>query len=366
MFDGINRLSLQNFRSYRFLDLPIASQFVVLTGENGAGKTNILEAISLLSSTSGLRKAGLKDILFNGASSFAGWRIRADIVHRGDEVSLETYWNRDKRYGRIDSAPVTSLKRFEELVWLLWITPHIDSVLSEQPHIKRKFFDHLVSGLYPGHYTNLKQVGKLQKERLHILMNNPNKNWIAVIEKQLLPLYISIYNARKRFLELLNDELHTHYSDMLKPNISCDGSLERSLTDLDDTEFEHIILSAMESCRNDDSIKGVTNYSVLRTNWMVYKNDQLSVEHCSSGEQKSMLIVLIFAVLRIYQRTRSGIPILLLDDFMVHLDNNKRSLFIRELEKISAQVFLTGTDNSFFEGFQNNAQFINVRNSICF
>ena len=363
-FDGISALSLYNFRSYRFLELPISSQFVIFTGSNGAGKTNILEAISLFSSTKGLRKASTDELLFNECSSLARWNVNAKISIGANDVYVSTFVNNAKRSGTIDGTPITSLSKFEDIVWILWITPQVDQIFLSQTPIKRKFFDHLVSGMNPSHRVRLNYVTKLQKERLHILQHNPNKLWLDSIETQLADLYILIHEERMKFINSITEIITLYYGGILHPIINCTGSFENSINEQDEENVKDLILEKLQQSRSEDCLKNSTSYGPHKANWTVEKPNHISAENSSSGEQKSMLIVLILSSLRMFTTIKSGIPILLLDDFMVHLDENKRRLFACELQKLSAQVFLTGTDHSFFAGFEKTGQFIKIRESI--
>lgn len=366
-FNGLTNLSLYNFRSYRFLDLPISSNFVVLYGDNGAGKTNILEAISMFSATRGLRKASLSELRFNSCNLLSKWSVDADVCLNNSITSLSTCVANDARVCKIDGSIMQSLTKFEEILWLLWITPQIDRILCEQSQIKRKFFDHLVEGIDPHHKFRIRHVSKLLKERMHILQNRHDKIWLESIENKIAELYIKINEKRRKFIELVNGIFTTCYTHLLFPHIDLEGDFEQAICgECEFNEQKDITKILLESSRADDRLRETTLYGVHRTNWYVGKNKDISADNCSSGEQKSMLILLILASLKVYESYRNGIPILLLDDLMVHLDDTKRYMFCEELKKLKTQVFLTGTDKAFFLGLQDNAQMINVKNSICF
>ena len=151
------------------MDLDTDYKYVTLVGENGAGKTNILEAISLLSSTKGLRKASLSDLKHSGC--IGEWRVSAELSTNGYVSTLETYSLSGKRSGAIDGSHIKSLREFEKNLWFLWITPQMNDLLIGQSQIKRGFFDHLVTGIDAHHHFRLQYLKKLQKERLHILQN---------------------------------------------------------------------------------------------------------------------------------------------------------------------------------------------------
>lgn len=359
----IKSIQLRNFRSYRFLNLNANADYIIFIGENGAGKTNILEGLSLLSSTKGLRKASMQEL--KNMNSFGEWRVEVELEYEGYETGLATYSNNGKRLGTIDETSIKSLSEFEKLLWFLWITPQMNDIMIGQTQTKRSFFDHLVSGIDPHHHFRLQYLKKLQKERLHILANNYNKNWLDAIESKMAELFIKISEKRSEFLSILEKTLSDGNTNFLRPNIQCVGDVEKILLKTNEENGIIQILDALLASRLKDLELGITNFSVTRSSWLVSKNNDLSVENCSSGEQKAILISLILAAVKIYKKLRSGMPILLLDDIMVHLDENKRSVLIDELKKLKTQIFLTGTDDYFFKDFNENSKKIIVKNSIC-
>lgn len=360
---GIKFVQLRNFRSYRFLDLDTDYKYVIFVGENGAGKTNILESISLLSSTKGLRKASLSD--FKNTGAIGEWRVSAELFANGYTSTLETYSLSGKRSGAIDGSTIKSLGEFEKNLWFLWVTPQMNDLLIGQSQIKRSFFDHLVTGIDAHHHFRLQYLKKLQKERLHILQNNYDKNWLDAIELKIAELFVKIFDKRMDFLRILQNTFEAHRSDFLRPKIVCSGAVEDILAAGTEERFFIKILDGLANSREKDIAFGITNFSVTRSNWQVFKNSE-TAENCSSGEQKAMLISLILAAVRIYKSLRKEPPILLLDDIMVHLDKNKREILIDELKTLDVQVFLTGTDSYFFSHFNDDFRLISVRNSICF
>ncbi len=363
MCGKITSLCLKNFRSYRFLDINVDSNFVIFIGQNGAGKTNILEAISMLSNTKGIRKASLDELKNLDANS--GFKIEATLRNCDCNSILSTYFIKDKRQGKIDYSQIKTLDEFEKMVWFLWVTPQMSEFITGQSSLRREFFDHLVSGIDPKHRFRIQYTKKLQKERMHIMLNNYDNNWLSSIELKLAELFIKIDSKRQEFLEILHKTLLANCSDLLRPNITLNGNLENIIYNAQDDEKMMNILDILAKSRLSDKDRGITNYSVMRTNWEIKKNDRINAQNCSSGEQKSMLISLILAAIRIYKTFRNGVPILLLDDIMVQLDNNKRRYLAEELTELNTQTFLTGTDEYLFYDFQGKSRIFSVHNSIC-
>lgn len=334
-------------------------------GKNGAGKTNILEAISLFSSDRGLRKASISDFS-NFNTKVEGWNLELVLEKDGYKTFLETGLLSGRRCGKIDGASISSLSSFEEFIWLLWITPSMDTIFIGSKTDRRNFFDHLVSGYDKKYKNRLKKIQNLQKERLSVLMYRQDEAWLNILENNIAKESVYVARTRFEFMEQLREVFKNCYSSFLRPNVSINGKIERiaELNSDEDAIFE--ITDILRNSRNDDCEKQTTNISVHKSFWLAYHpKNQLEAENCSTGEQKAFLISLVLAVARIYQKSRKGIPVLLLDDLMMHLDKVRRKSLIDELIELNIQTFFTGTEQYLFDDFQDIAQVFQIENSIC-
>jgi DNA replication and repair protein RecF len=362
----IKGLSCKNFRSYRTLALNISSKFVVFYGDNGAGKTNILEAISLFSSNRGLRGATISDLNSIGSQTLS-WNLELALEKNQHKTFLSTNVQNGRRIAKIDNAIMPTLSKFEEILWLLWVIPSMDKIFISSTADRRSFFDHLVSGYDKRHKYNLKKLSELQKERLHIIFHRQDESWLKILEEKISEKNIEITRSRLNFIELLHKTFKQYSSEFLRPILSISGIVESIYEKNDEENAQLEIAFLLKKSRYEDSEKQTTNISAQKTLWQTrHPQTNLESENCSTGEQKAFLISLILAVLRIYQQTRAGIPILLLDDLMMHLDVNRRSHLINELISLNVQTFFTGTDASFFDGISDIAQVYYVKDSICF
>lgn len=366
MSSDIKGLICKNFRSYRTLSLNISSRFVVFYGENGAGKTNILEAISLFSSNRGLRGATISD-LNSTESQTLSWNLELVLEKNQHKTFLSTNVQNGRRIAKIDNSVMSTLSKFEEILWLLWIIPSMDKIFISSAADRRSFFDHLVSGYDKRHKYNLKKLSELQKERLHVIFHRQDESWLKILEEKIAEKNIEITKSRLNFIELLHKTFEKHPSEFLRPILSISGIVESIYEKNDEESAQLEIALLLKKSRYEDSEKQTTIISTQKTSWQArHLKTNLEAENCSTGEQKAFLISLILAVLRIYQQTRTGIPILLLDDLMMHLDVNRRNHLINELISLNVQTFFTGTDASFFDRISDIAQVYYVKDSICF
>lgn len=365
MQPAILRLRCRNFRSYRALDLSFSSRFVVFFGKNGAGKTNILEAISLFSSDRGLRKASISDFV-NFNTKIEGWNLELDSEKDGYKVFLETGLVNGRRFGKIDGALTNSLSALEEFVWLLWITPSMDTIFTGSIVDRRIFFDHLVSGYDKKYKNRLKKIHSLQKERLSVLAYRRDESWLNILENKIAEESVFVAKTRFEFIGQLKKNFENYSSNFLRPNLIINGKIEKivELNKYEDAVLE--IADVLKNSRNEDCEKQITGISVHKSSWLLYHpKNQLEAENCSTGEQKAFLISLVLAVARVYQQSRRGIPILLLDDLMMHLDETRRKTLVEELLELNIQTFFTGTEKYLFENLRDVAQFFHVENAIC-
>lgn len=347
------------------MSLNIASKFVVFYGENGAGKTNILEAISLFSSNRGLRSATISDLNSLGSQPLS-WNLELAVEKNQYTTFLSTNVQNGRRTAKIDNAIMPTLSKFEEILWLLWVVPSMDKIFIGSTTDRRSFFDHLVTGYDKFHKYNLRKLSELQKERLHVIFHRKDESWLKILEEKIAEKNIEITKSRLNFIELLHKIFEKHPSDFLRPIVSISGIIEEIYEKNSEENALLEIAILLKKNRYEDSEKHTTSVSTQKSLWQANDiQNNLEAENCSTGEQKAFLISLILAVVRIYQQTRAGIPILLLDDLMMHLDKNRRAHLIDELISLNVQTFFTGTDLSFFENITDISQIYYVKNSIC-
>jgi DNA replication and repair protein RecF len=347
------------------LVLDFSSKFVVFQGGNGAGKTNILEAISLFSSDRGLRKASMSD-LNSRESSADSWNLELVLRKEQYRTFLSVSAQNGRRTAKIDNDNVSSLAKFEEILWLLWVVPSMDNIFSGAWSDRRSFFDHLASGYDKKHKRRINNLNALQKERLHVMLFRKDKNWLTTLEEKIALENIQITKTRLDFIKLLQETFAEHPSNFLRPQVSVSGVVEKIYESNSEENAVLELVDALGNSRFDDVEKQTTSVSTQKTLWhATAPGTNLDAENCSTGEQKAFLISVILAMARIYLHSRSGIPVLLLDDLLVHLDKTSRQNLIEELLAINVQTFFTGTDPHLFEGLSGAAQVYHVEKSIC-
>lgn len=369
---SLSSLTLSNFRNYEYARVETSSVPVVLTGENGAGKTNILEAISLFSLGRGLRRAKLSELdSLSAYNTNQPWAIASNINGRMGEVKIgtgrdtETIENTDKRIVKIDGKPVRGQAELARHVSLIWLTPQMEQLFSEGSSAGRKFLDRLVFGFDAEHATRVNDYEYSMRERNRLLQyGRADADWLCVLEQKMAECAASIAMARISTCEHINYTISASPLSFPKAYIDVSGFAEDLFKNgKSAVEIENSLKNAFASYRGQDAASGRTQIGTHRSELkVIHLGKNMQAENCSMGEQKAMMLSIILA------QTRSGalwhgvVPIILLDEVAGHLDSSKRAELFEEIFDTGAQVWMTGTDIALFADLLGKAQFFKVDN----
>ena len=367
---AVRRLVLSNFRNYDSLRLSLDETPVVLTGPNGSGKTNILEALSFLSPGRGLRRARLSDIDRIDGDAVSAWAMSAEI-QRADRTVLigtgrdpdATGSGRERRVVRIDGTPARSQNALTEQVTVSWLTPQMDRLFIDGPGGRRRFLDRLVHAFDPQHATRVIRYTHVQRQRMQLRRDGRTDNhWYSALEQQLVETGVAIAAARCALIDELAPLAATACGSFPGAILSIDGRLESWLQDSPALKVEDRMRLALQAERRDsdaDADPG-PHRSDLR---VLHATTGLPAGHCSTGEQKALLIAILLAHARLRRTAFGDAPLMLLDDVAAHLDADRRCALSEHLAGLQSQAWMTGTDASQFEAFCSSARFLAVSNS---
>ena len=345
---ALDRILLANFRNHRETALGGTARFNLLTGENGAGKTNVLEAISLLAPGRGLRRAQLASMpLQSGPGGFA---ISADLVAGGAAVRLGTGLSLDRpgrRIVQVNGAQASALSLAD---WLSigWLTPAMDRLFAEGAGVRRRFLDRLVMALEPAHARSAARLEAALRERGRLLAEpaEPDPAWFDAIEAQLAEAGSEVALARSRVVKALDAALaELPEGPFARPRLDYapGGPLEQA----------DLAAALAESRRRDRSAQR-TLVGPHRDELAVTMADKnVPAAECSTGEQKAMLISITLAHAGLLSADRPRL--LLLDEVAAHLDPLRRAALFDRLRQGAAQVWLTGTELAPFDGIAGEA-----------
>lgn len=368
-------LTLTDFRSYERARLETAGRSVYLFGANGAGKTNLLEAISLLTPGKGLRGASLADVgrRLPGESVGRAWAVAVE-VESGQDAPLRIGTGVDqggasRRTVRLEGETV-SPGRLADHVRPIWLTPAQDRLFLEAASERRRFFDRLVFAGEPAHAVNANAYDKAQRERMRLLNDAADSGapadatWLNALEARMAESGALMAQARVRTLRALQAEIDGR-GDRPFPQarLALTGEWEGlALAGTPFAEIEERLAAALAAARARDGAAGRALTGPHRGDLAIFhvEKDRPAAE-CSTGEQKALILNLVLAQAARLSRAESAPnPVILLDEVAAHLDLARRAALADELTALKLQAFLTGTDESLFDHLKGRALGVRV------
>lgn len=366
---AITRLTLTDFRNYAGLRLASDALLVALTGANGAGKTNILEAISLLTPGRGLRGAAFEDLARQGGPQ--SWAIAAEVETAHGPVSLGTGWSGQSEAGDgggrlvvIDGEVQKGSGALGDHMRMLWLTPAQDRLFAGPASDRRRFLDRLVAAFDPEHGSRILVFEKVMRER-NLLLAEPRQDaaWLASLEAHMAEAAVAISAARLIGLEALQTHIGEGRSESSFPwaEIAIEGEIEALVASKPAVQVEDEYRSILRDSRGLDRAAGRTLRGPHRSDLgVVHGPKQVAAGLCSTGEQKALLIGLVLAQARAVKAMAGVAPILLLDEVAAHLDRARRRSLIEALAALGAQGWMTGTDAELFEAIGGRGAIFHV------
>ena len=362
---SLSRLNLTDFRNYAEASLRLDGRHVVLTGENGAGKTNLMEAVSFLSPGRGLRRAVLTDVSRVGASG--GFTVFADVDGMEGEVSLGTGiegidGEAVSRRLRINGTPARSTEELTDHLSVLWLTPAMDGLFTGPAGDRRRFLDRLVLSLDPAHGRRASDFERAMRSRNRLLSEGRfDPSWLGAIEAQMAGLGIAMAAARQEMLGLLSKLSSANgETPFPTPLLALRGFLDEGM-DRPSADLEDDYRAMLEAGRTRDAAAGRTLDGPHRADLLVrHREKDMEAERCSTGEQKALLIGLVLAHARLTADMTGYAPVLLLDEIAAHLDEGRRIALFDLIDALGGQSFMTGTDRQMFASLGERAQFLTV------
>jgi DNA replication and repair protein RecF len=353
----LRRLTLTNFRSYRSAALAIDRDLVVLVGPNGAGKTNLLEAISFLAPGRGLRRATLEEVACSEAPR-DGWAVAAEIegalgiatLGTGTEASGEAGLTRK---WRIDREPVGSAAAFADHLRVVWLVPAMDGIFSGPAAERRRFLDRLVLAVDPDHGSRVNALERSLRARNRLLEQpQPDAHWLDAVEHETAELAVAVAAARAETVRRLAARLaRREFASAPFPwaEIALDGSIDTALQSEPASATEDRYRAALKAARARDAAAGRTLEGAHLTDLSVRHGPKgIPASAASTGEQKALLIGLVLAHVELVAEMSGFAPVVLLDEIIAHLDPLRRTALYDELERLGAQVWMTGADPAAF------------------
>jgi DNA replication and repair protein RecF len=373
----VTGLMLTNFRSYAALSLECGAHSVVLVGANGAGKTNILEALSMVSPGRGLRGATLAQLSRkmpgeDDDGPGGPWAVGATVDGAYGPVQLGAGYMpggesaAPKRIVRINGEPAGSSAAFAEHVQMIWLTPSQDRLFLDGASDRRRFLDRLIAGFDPRHAALWSAYEKAMRDRLSLLRNGRlDQAWLASIERIMAESAVALAASRNGALAhlaaiLAEDDVSSAFP---AADIAFDGELEMGLHQTPAIQVEDAFAHALANSRTLDAEAGRTKRGPHLTDMLVrHRAKGRDARQCSTGEQKSLMIRLVLAGASLAARKSGSAPVLLLDEIVAHLDEHRRRALFAAVARLGAQAWYTGVEQRPFEALGPAARVFAVSN----
>ena len=365
---SITQLKLSNFRNHKFLQINPTKNIILITGSNGSGKTNILESISLFDSNTGFRNAKLSELIrydLTGPKELFGVNLKVCTQNKNFDLGFGLKDELDvlKKVISFDKKK-TSLRNFFNIFWVL---PHMSHLLQGKPEDRRKFLDLMVSATDVSYKDKLLDYKKLKNERLRILKNleiSKNDKWLDIIEKKMSEIGVIICDSRRIFLDTLNKCFMKIDDQIPMLNLKLSGTADSMLLVKPALFVEELIVKELKKNRLRDSISGRTNFSVNKTDLLVYeKKSNKEGKNFSTGEQKIIIISILFSFLNTLEKIKNSNVLFLLDDIFSYLDIRFIRNIIDRLNELKLQTWMTDVRSDSIhqiEKFQSKIHKINI------
>ncbi|WP_195821077.1 DNA replication/repair protein RecF [Roseobacter sp. MH60115] len=353
----LTSLTLSHFRSHKVGRLALDGRPVALYGANGAGKTNVLEAVSLFSPGRGLRRSSAEDMTRRPEA--LGWKLSGVLqsVHQLHEIEI---WSEGgaARQVKIDdkAAAQVALGRIARVLWLI---PAMDRLWIEGAEGRRRFLDRMTLSFEPGHAQATLTYERAMRERNRLLKDMVrDPAWYGALEAQMAQSGVLIHANRCAALA----QLAKAQTDATTAFPAAALTLTHAEGELPDTEED--LRAALADSRARDMAAGRSLIGPHRADlYGVYQAKDVPAKDCSTGEQKALLVSLILANARALAQGFDAPPLLLLDEVAAHLDPDRRAALYDEITVLGAQAWMTGTEPALFEALGDRAQYVEVRDS---
>jgi DNA replication and repair protein RecF len=371
----IRRLTLGNFRNYHTAQVRLdRAGPVVLTGANGAGKTNLVEAVSLLAPGRGLRRATMEELAFSEGDG--AWAISAEIEGMLGLATLGTgidppagEESAPTRKCRIDRENVGSATAFADHLRVVWLTPAMDPLFNGPASERRRFLDRLVLAVDAQHSSRVAALERSLRSRNRLLEDSPgDSHWLDAIEHETAEVAVAVSAARAETAGRLSAALEASRDtapEFPQAQIALRGWMEQLLPDHSAIEIEDRYRALLKDSRARDAAAGRTLDGPHLSDLVVtHAGKNIPAADASTGEQKALLIRLVLAHAGLIKQMTGFAPLLLLDEVVAHLDPSRRAALYDALSLLGAQVWMTGADPVAFGDIVGRAQVFLVRGGV--
>ena len=368
---AVRQLRLTDFRNYRQLRLDCDTPPIVLVGANGAGKTNLLEALSFLAPGRGLRRARLDEACHRAraAEQGANWAVAATLDTPDGRLAIGTGLEPPRSEGglprrvvRIDGRAAQSQTALGRHVAVVWLTPQLDRLFLDGPGERRRFLDRLVTALHPEHAGDVAAYENALRQRARLLgEGNRDPHWFTALEDTMARHGVALAANRADTVQRLDAAARLGVGPFPRAALAMAGEVDGWIATMAALDAEDRLRAGLAAARLRDAESGTTSVGPHRSDLAVRHLDlDLPAAEGSTGQQKAILVSIALAHARLVAMSRGRPPLLLLDEIAAHLDAERRVALFDEVVALGAQSWMTGTDAELFKPLAGRAQMLRV------
>jgi len=355
-----NSIDLINFRNFKDYSISFSKNCNVFYGKNGSGKTNILEGISLLSKGRGLRKDKFVNIIRKNCDKFiikSDFKIEEIVYNIIAET--ENINNRIKKKLTVnnDKSP-DSLELIYDKTPFLYFLPETERLFQSSPSIRRNLIDQFIYTSQNKYNKLVNRYNKFIQERSKILINNINdESWLMQLEKNISSDALQIYSLRESQLYVLINNLNIYLRDFDLPFKIDTALIDKFYTSgLQNEDYEE----TLKNNRKIDALVGGCAIGPHKSDYIFCVNENSFVSQLSTGQQKTIILLMYLSQCKYLSEVKFKQPILLLDEVCSHLDDINRNVLLTLIKTFKLQIFMTGTSENLFSFLSTNANFCNI------
>ena len=356
-FNSIDLIDFRNFDNY---SIGFSKNCNVFYGKNGSGKTNILEGISLLSKGRGLRKDKFANIIKKNCDKFI---IKSDF--KSEEIIYNLIAETDNTNSIIKKTlTVNNDKSSDSLALIydktpfLYFLPETERLFQASPSIRRNLIDQFIYTSQNKYNKLVNRYNKFIQERSKVLINNNDDYWLNQLEKSISADALQIYSLRESQLNVLINNLNIYLKDFSLP-FKIDTKLIDKFynnNNFKNEDYEDIL----KKNRKIDALVGGCSIGPHKSDYLFCVNDNSYVSQLSTGQQKTIILLMYLSQCKYLSEVNFKQPILLLDEVCSHLDEINRHVLLTLIETFKLQIFMTGTSENLFSFLSTNANFCNI------
>ena len=356
----VNKILFNNFRNFKNREISFNSNCNIFFGNNGVGKTNILEGISLLSKGRGFRNSNIFNLIFNYRGNF---QINAELEINNNlyDIKISSMLNNEK-YKKTtflnDDGSNESQKFLDTSLSFLYFLPEMERLFLTSPSFRRNFIDKLIFSENKNYNKIINKYKKNLLERNKVLQSvKPDESWLNQLEKNIVDLGLEIYDLRNKKISVINDSLNS-----LDKKNQYPFKVNFNLNDnfFDNNVNEKIYLSELRSLRGVDCKFGGSKIGPHKSDFKALINNNFEAAQLSTGQQKTLVLMMLISQSKFLINEKKIRPILLFDEICSHLDKLNRELLLDLIQEFDLQVFITGTEKSLFSFISTKSNFYNI------